>query len=245
MQNLTGVATLNNQVIIPAESEAVAHAGFVNGLMRTKVNKKLTYYNSQGKMVWQEKPTAQQKPKPLNIDHMITCDYIAYEYEKGTKAKKITDHRQFSQNAFTLKINTTPADTFDSYTTGYKLFVSNTTKDTIKFNGYIGRLFMKLQALDTDGQWKGVESIPKSWCSLSVHSIELLPGTCLSYTIPQFEGSMPTKIRAVLYYVDKNDPENELTLYSNAINATINPGQLWRPEGEYSKGVKSPGIYFE
>ena len=65
----------------------------------------------------------------------------------------------------------------------------------------------------------------------------MAPGTYWPLKIPRFEGNFPTKIRAAVWYIDKNNKKQ--TIYSNAINATINKTQFWHA-GYYPQGVFDP-----
>jgi hypothetical protein len=159
-----------------------------------------------------------------------------------TTSRKITAADRFNKNEFILKIETSQVDTFLS--TPYyanRLTIGNTTKDTIKVVS-AGGLAMRLEALDEDGAWKSIEffRIPRhTW---GYYISFLPPGTCWSFKIPRYEGSFPTKIRAVLFYEDKH--ENFQTIYSNVIDASINRTQFWRtyyfPRGVYDPHPNEP-----
>lgn len=99
---------------------------------------------------------------------------------------------------------------------------------------------MRLEALNEDGAWEKIELITYPTHTNGYSVTPMAPGTYWPLKIPRYEGSFPTKIRAALWYLDKN--EKKQTIYSNTINATINKTQFWR-DYFYPKGVYDPYRY--
>ena len=120
------------------------------------------------------------------------------------------------------------------------LFISNTTIDTVKFNAQDSRLYMKLQAQNSKGEWKDIEYLPSSWCGNSYHEIELEPNAFWKFTVPNYKGEFQTKIRAELRYIDNDNLKTEKVVYSNIINGSINPGQFWNKRTYYPNGLMDP-----
>lgn len=123
-----------------------------------------------------------------------------------------------------MTIDPSKIDTFATQYLGYKLFISNTSADTISFKVKDSWLNLKLQAQDKHGKWRGIEYLPTSWCANSNHIIELLPNYFWSFTIPKYHGDFQTNIRARLQFIDKLNPKKEVVTYSNTITGGINPG---------------------
>ena len=110
---------------------------------------------------------------------------------------------------------------------GARLYVVNSTSDTIRFEAQDSRLDIKMQAIDKTGTWRDIEYLPNSWCGNSYHEIELLSGYYFSFSIPVYKGSVKTKLRAELKYLDPKTGK-EAIMYSNEFKGSVNPGQFWR-----------------
>ena len=139
-----------------------------------------------------------------------------------------------------ITIDTTLIDTFARQYYGVKLYISNTTVDTIRFKAQDSRLYMKLQAQNENGTWKDIEYLPNSWCGNSYHQIYLEPNAFWNFTIPKYNGDILTNIRAELKYADSENPKKEKVVYSNSIKASINKGQFWNKKLYYPNGIMDP-----
>ncbi len=212
---LYGIADLSNKIIVKPSFHDFDQNGFINGLLKTISNNRLTYINRKGEIVWQafeSKATI----KKLNIDYMNRGYFYAYSSIKNSgedfsggwatssnRPDKRVNQLKFEKNIFAIKIDTTGIDTFARQYKGYKLYIYNTTHDTIKFNAQDSRLYMKLQAQNNNGEWKDIEYLPNSWCGNSYHIIELEPDAFWTFTIPDYEGDLTTNVRAELRYIEK------------------------------------------
>lgn len=247
-----GLADLNNHIIIQPVMEDVVQKQIINGLLSTKVDGRKCWINKQGRIVWQESKEDEQALRATNIDfageinvdkrHFTPGDRHPANHEGYTinTARKITAADHLNKNEFTLKIKTSQADTFLS--TPYyanTLIVGNSTKDTIKVLS-AGSIAMRLEALDDDGAWKSIEFFQLPTHVTSYYISFLPPGTCWPFKIPRYEGSFPTKIRAVLFYEDNNEKVQQI--YSNIIDASINRTQFWRTY-YFPRGVSDPHPY--
>ena len=249
---LYGIADLKGNVLVKPIMQQFDRSGFINGLIRALIDDKLTYLNKNGEIVWQEKTDTTQNLSFLNIDFMNRGYFYAYstlknseEYHSGGWATSDNMPKKyapvnFPNNALAITIAPNMADTFANQFHGMKLFVSNTTADTVLFNAQDSRLYMKLQALDHKGEWRDIEYLPSSWCGNSYHEIALEPNAHWGFTIPQYKGGFPTKIRAELKYIDKNNPKKDKVVYSNVIEASINPGQFWNKREYHRSGIMDP-----
>jgi hypothetical protein len=241
-----GIADLNNRVIIPPILNDPYYGGFENGLFKVLVNHRLTYFNPQGRIVWQENA---QDTWPLNTEWMGHSDYgvtmspeipnsgdEGYYHSRSAKYKKITAADHFAQNELICKIDTTQTAIIYQHINAYRLIVGNSTKDTIKLLNIMG-LAILLQAQDEDGVWKNIEELTFPTHTNGYSIAKMAPGTYWPLKVPQFAGNFATKVRAAVWYLDKNNKKQ--TVYSNAINASINKTQFWRA-GYYPQGVYDP-----
>lgn len=251
-KTLYGIADLRGKIIYKPILQEFDRNGFVNGLIKAVIDDRLCYINKSGSIVWRQPIDTFTKLKPLNIDFMNRGYFYAYSTPKNTEADesggwavspnlptKISD-TWFPDNSLGITIDTKLTDTFTNQFYGFKLFVSNTTADTIKFSAQDSRLYLKLQAQNNKGEWKDIEYLPSSWCGNSYHRVELEPGAFWDFTIPKYNGEFQTKIRAELKYIYNDNPRTERVVYSNVINGSINPGQFWNKRTYYPNGLMDP-----
>jgi hypothetical protein len=245
--DLYGVASITNKVIIQPIMEDFEKRGFTNGLLSATVNNRKTCFNKQGKIVWQEPVDDEHVIRSVNIDYIGYSAYrVSTEPEDSIRwessspgYKKITAANRFNNNEFIFQIDTSKRDTLLQKYYAWKLIVGNSTKDTINLLSISG-LALQLEALDDDGEWKKIEYIGFPTHTNGYRITQLAPGTYWPLTIPRFEGSFTTKIRAALWYLDKN--EKKQIIYSNTIPASINKTQFWR-NWYYPEGVYDPHWY--
>lgn len=247
-----GISDLNGNIITKAIISDFDRSGFINGLLKVDINGNLAYLNKKGEIVWQQKNENIKTLAPLNIDFMNRGYFYAYSSPKksetddsggwstsSNRPQKVSEN-QFPDNAFTVMIDTLKVDTFATKYSGFKLFISNTTRATITFNAQDSRLYLKLQAQDKNGEWRDIEYLPNSWCGNSYHTVELEPNAFWSFTIPNYRGEFQTKIRAELKFIDKANPEKDKLIYSNIINGSVNPGQFWNKRTYFPGGLMDP-----
>jgi hypothetical protein len=251
-KTLFGIADLKGNIISKPIMQEFDRNGFVNGLIKAVIDDKLSYINKNGDIVWKQQDDTSKALKPLNIDFMNRGYFYAYSTPKNTEAdysggwatspnkpKIITDIK-FPNNSLSITIDTNNIDRFANDFFGFNLFISNTTIDTVKLNAQDSRLYMKLQAQNSKGEWKDIEYLPSSWCGNSYHKIELEPNAFWKFTIPNYNGEFQTKIRAELRYIDNDNLKTEKVVYSNIINGSINPGQFWNKRTYYPNGLMDP-----
>lgn len=249
---LYGMVDLKGNVMTKAIIKEFDKNGYRNGLLRVIINDGIAYLNKKGEVVWAPKEENPATLKVFDIDYMNRGYFYAYSspdkiytsasggWGKSSNIPKSISTEQFPKHLLAVTINTTKLDTFQNQYLGYKLYISNTTVDTVRFNVEDSRLNMILQAQDKNGTWRDIEYAPTSWCGNSYHEIELLPGNYWQFTIPRYHGGIKTNIRAKLQYIDKFNPEEEKTVYSNTIVGSINPGQFWNEMEYYSQGIMDP-----
>lgn len=247
-----GIASLDGTTVSKAVLDDVDRAGFINGLIKVIKDGRLAYLNKKGDMIWQQEEDTLTALKQLDIDYMYRGYFYAYstpanrkEEESGGWAvshniPKPVNPNDFPGNALAITIQTNTVDTFAGEFTGYRLYITNTTGDTIHFNAQDSRLYMNLQAQDKQGEWKDIEYLPSSWCGNSYHTLALEPNAGWRFTIPDYHGEIQTKIRAKLRYIDAQHPKEDKIVYSNTISGSINPGQFWNKRTYYPGGIMDP-----
>lgn len=251
-KTLFGIADLKGNIISKPIMQEFDRNGFVNGLIKAVIDDKLIYINKNGDIVWQQQDDNSTALKSLNIDFMNRGYFYAYSTPKNTEADysggwatspnkpNIITDTKFPLNSLSITIDTTYIDTFANKYFGFNVFISNTSIDTVKLNAQDSRLYMKLQAENSKGEWKDIEYLPSSWCGNSYHKVELEPNAFWKFTIPKYNGEFQTKIRAELRYIDNDKLKTEKVLYSNVINGSINPGQFWNKRTYYPNGLMDP-----
>jgi len=240
-----GVAILNDEIIIKPVMQDYDRSGFHNGVLKALVNNRLTYFDCQGNIIWQQK-TSPNKPGPLNIDFMMDGYFTAYQTDKrndyngwaeSDNFPKIISKGNFIKNKLSVIIDPAQKALFADAYYGCKLYVANTTKGDKIFDAQDSRLDIKLQALDAAGIWKDVEYLRSSWCGNSYHSLTLKGNEYWEFTMPLYEGAIKTKIRAALSYIEDKKTK---TLYSNSIDGQVNPGQFSVQQPHTSLGLMDP-----
>jgi hypothetical protein len=257
-----GIADIKGNIIIPETFHEFDRRGFYHGLLKTWKGGNIAFYNKDGRIVWQEE-TVSNKPYPRNIDHLQR----GYFYVSGPSTghgggygapapQAIGTFDLFSKETLTVKVIPDEEKIIEEKLKGLKVCIANATDDTIIFNAQDSRLYMKTQALTADGTWQDIEYLPSSWCGNSYHAVELPGNHYWELSTLEYEGSIKTKLRIELTYVDPTDTlgqhfqlrhrehyyrrRKELKIYSNEFEGTINPGQLWRRPEYYPNGIMDP-----
>ncbi len=122
---------------------------------------------------------------------------------------------------------------------GFALYVINATDDTVFFKAQDSRLNMKLQARDMNGAWRDIEYLPSSWCGNSYHHLYLPSRYQWLFTVPEYTGTLKTKIRAALGYQASRGAD-EQWIYSNEMDGSVNPGQFDKVPKYKTNGLMDP-----
>lgn len=245
-----GFWNTNNNAIVKPRFHYMNDGGFRDGVVLVATNEKGSYIDASGKLLKQEH-NAKAKGK-LNIDHMNRGYYYAsskYKQELGgfggwgsseNRSKPLAPGSEFLPGKLQVLIKpqqkTTWAEDYDAV----KLFVANTSADTLYFEAQDSRLYLNIQALDRNGEWKDIEYLPSSWCGNSYHSLFLAPNEGWDFATPVYEGEFKTKLRAKLLYKKSMEQETDEVLYSNEMEGSINPGQFWNKREYYRQGLMDP-----
>jgi len=253
---LYGIAKKDGSVLLKPTMQEFDRNGFQNGLLTCLVNNKLTYINNEGKIIWQASDNKIKQLTNLNIDFMNRGYF--YAYSKPNKKdiggfgssenipKKISRTDNFTPKTLSVSVRTEIRDSIFGDCNGITIFIANTSKKKIDFNAQDSRLYMKVQALNSKGEWKDIEYLPSSWCGNSYHTLTLEPKHFWTFLTPIYEGDLKTKLRVELKYIDPTDKSEkrwerkEITIYSNEYEGSINPGQFWRKQDYYPGGIMDP-----
>ena len=256
-----GLVDLDGKTIIPPVLQQLNLEGFTNGLLSSWTDDRLTYFDTEGNIAWQQSKEEEGDLRPLNIDFMNRGYFYVDGVNTGhsiagraTSNEKVTMRNSFQGAALSVVSNVDVVLEHVDNIKGLAVFVANTTGDTIRFSAQDGRLYMKMQAKDPTGVWRDIEYLPRSWCGNSYHSLSLAPNEYWQFTAPVYEGNFNTKLRIELEYVDpaslkKNTDvspyrslrsEKHLVIYSNTFDGSINLAQFWRMPGYSANGIMDP-----
>lgn len=247
-----GFCNLKTNVIVPAKFSGINLDTVYDDLIHVQQNDVMMYLNQQGEVVWQEKESNSDVLKPFNILAMNRGYFYASSPSvdelnglggwggSDNSFQKIEKKQQFPENAFGISIDTEAIVPYYKEYKGHKVYVYNATKDSIFFDAQDSRLYMNVQAKDENGLWKDIEYTPNSWCGNSYHSLFLAKKSFWEFTIPKYEGAIPTKLRIkLLYKTNHNDREDKI-VYSEEFDGSVNPAQFWY-KGEYTpSGIMDP-----
>lgn len=242
-----GVADIYGNVIIPAEYDQLdSRRLFRNGLIVFNKDNRQGYLNRQGEIVWEQK-YEEKFYDTLNIDFMRRGYFYAYDDRDYKQFKKEKDTLALSRLnflkpnvAFLIK-NQGKLNFYVEPSNGkYKLFLLNDTKDTLIINVQDNRLYIKVQALDSAGNWRDIEYIPNSWESNSYYSIKMKPKFHWTFNIYAYKGEFQTKLRVMFEYSSRKKDAQNIILYSNEFDGSINPAQFWRRMEYYPSDVMDP-----
>lgn len=252
---LWGVANLDGKSIIEPKIDEFDMRGFVNGVLKTSINDKLVYFNEKGKVIWEESITNDTGLKDLDIDYMNRGYFRAYSKRNkddigGFASSRNTPveitNESFPSNKLSLIVHTQSNDTIFQRYNAHRVTLSNLTEKEIKFPAQDSRLYMKVQAKDEDGNWKDIEYLPNSWCGNSYHSLTLEKNYYWNFETPKYTGGFKTKLRIELAYENlesKDKENNEIIVYSNEYDGSINPGQFWNKLEYFPSRIMDP--YYE
>lgn len=256
---LFGIMSLDKQPLINTVIQQYDPAGFVNGLLKTIIDSKITYFDLQGKQVWQEATDTSRFLRKWNVDYIARTHFTAYatnatlDPNGNPYSGKWANDNNFPRkqmppltipsNRLSLLIDTARVDTFAGRYYGFPLYVINTTVDTVVFRGQDHTLNMKVQARDGQGLWKDIEYMPQTFCGNSYHPLPLEPGAHWKFVLPDYEGVFNTLLRVELRYPDPADRRKEKVLYSQPFRGSINLSQFSVKQPYFSRGIMD--TYFD
>lgn len=204
---------------------------------------RMGYIKQNGTYVWREKKLEEQEFGALNSNVMhqrffraTSPQHVKYDGDGGWSSsnngyKKIKKSNHLPKNQFNIKIDQNDTIKYQEHFDGLKMYVFNSSHDTIFFNAQDSRLALLLQAKDKSGKWRDIDYLVQSTCGNSYHTLYLPQKRYWQFEVPVFEGEFETKIRAKLYYFNNSDEKKqEQIIYSHEFDGGINPGQFWLKE---------------
>lgn len=255
-ETLLGMADCKGTILLEPILQTFDRDGFRKGLLKAVIKNKFVYVNNKGKIVWKENEENENLVN-LNVDFMRWGHYYITNRKPGKRYRyhavwgesyaipqKVLKSLNFPIIKISVIARPEEKDVFSDRYNGIRLYVVNNTFKPITFNVQSGRLYLKLQAKDRNGNWKDIEFLPSSFCGNSYYTIHLESQMYWSFVIPIYEGEFKTRMRAELKYVDPNYKREEITIYSNEFDGSVNPGQFWRQNYYYSDFM-SPYSYWK
>jgi hypothetical protein len=256
-----GVMDRDGNILVKPILDQVDQRGFINGLLKASIEKRLVYFNEQGEKVWQQETPATGPHEPMNIDYMNRGYFYAKQNNTGHGNSRYaanqttqSEDKTFLPDAVSVSVDADSPVSFHGIAAGMTVYLANNTKDTVWFNAQDSRLYMNMQAKDADGNWRDIEYLPSSWCGNSYHSLSLAPSAYWTLLAPRYDGSMPTKLRIQVRIVAPADVtaidtrredrtyhgRRQLTIFSNEFDGRINLAQFWRKPDYYPSGIMDP-----
>jgi len=181
----------------------------------------------------------------LNVDYKVRGYFYAGTAEQDTISpggfagcsntpKPLLQKLRSRSTADALQILVTDeATNFTEQYKGMKVYVVNTTENTIGLGAQDSRLKLKRQVFH-EGQWNDIEYLPSSWCGNSYHQVYIKSNQYWEFTAPCLEGEIIAKFRFELAV------NNELTIYSNEFEGSFNKSQLKEEQGHTANNIMDP-----
>jgi hypothetical protein len=219
---------------------------FRNGLLKFVSKDLKGYINKYGNIIWEERKTSENNLDTLDIDFMQDLNFqIKTEDINGEfySPKNIGELKNiyFKENDLSVVVKSDESAIFNKKYIGYKIYLINNTKNDIKLNTLEGNIFLILQALDKNNEWKDLQNYSYFSIDRDYSEIKLHPKSYADFIAPHFKGEFKTKMRVKLTYQDDKYSWNELKIFSSEFEGWINPAQLWRsPYGKYNYLVDDP-----
>jgi hypothetical protein len=117
---------------------------------------------------------------------------------------------------------------------GMRVVLVNPTTHTLAFRASDSRLELVQEALDEHGEWRAIESLPRSWCGNSYHRVFLEPDQFFAFPAPRYRGSFETRLRFRL------DVRDGAPILSNEFEGSVHPAQFDVDEPYTPNGIMDP-----
>jgi hypothetical protein len=225
-------------------NETDTQNGFRQGILKVVTNKnELAYIDTLGFIIWKENlaysATSHQKlnidhlwpngflPKPNHSNQLLRVDYGTFE-----RLPYMVESDDSSHGVLHLQIHTNVKDANKEKYANLPMDLTNQTPDTLVFGNFgpNGRITLHIEALDAEHKWRSIQGYnPGPYCMSGSTELLLLPGEQWTFTVPVFDGAIPTKLRVTGYSRSLSNGKVWKTV-SNEIPVRINPGQFWRYE---------------
>jgi len=104
---------------------------------------------------------------------------------------------------------------------GIVLRVVNRTRKDMPFDASDSSLFLVAEAKDQQGEWRMIESMPRTFCGNSFHRVFLEPDQYWQFPAREYAGPVKTTLR---YRLDR--AEDAASIYSNEFEGRISATQF-------------------
>ncbi len=142
-------------------------------------------------------------------------------------------------NTFQIVVQTDSIVTFTEKTTGFKVFIVNTSDSIVKLPAQDSRIYLKRQVFYKN-KWQDIEYLPSSWCGNSYHSVFIRPNEYWDLEAPCIEGKIPAKFRFQLLVDNTSAMYADPNIYSNEFYGSFNKSQLTKEEEHEPMGIMDP-----
>lgn len=210
--DFVGMMNTEGRVLLSPQISSFDERGFMHGLLKTLMNSKLTYLNTEGKVVWQEEDT---------LSDTLDIDYKNYHFYKRMRIVK--DESGKTVVGVQLK-RITETVGMDTRKEGRWMFA------IINNSGYevvLHDIEVVLQAKNENGEWKDIEGIPPRACT-DGDVISKIPNKHQAFFYsPVYTGVFQTSLRLKSKMWLRNQRMEIFELYSEEFAGSINPGQFY------------------
>ena len=216
-----GIYDIVSEKLLPFRFEMIYPTMYGNKLFEVKENGRMAYVDTSGNIVWQQK-------SPISVYPYDVTNCIALRKRKSKPKKmhwlyRLVGFRPKAYIGFRKKAFLEKGKRYQAN----NLYLVNPSKDTLVFDGGLsGSIPLKLQAKDSQGEWKTISYNSRS-CGISINGRrELPPDHYWYYRFPKFKGHVKTKFRVIVPYTKKGEPDVPLQLITT-FKGGINPAQFW------------------
>ncbi len=222
ISNDRGVYDFKLEKLLPIHYKMIYPKLYGGKLFFVKENKRSAYVDTSGKVVWQQK--AFKDIHLYDVDHMVR---LRMHTKKAYKRNWIFRLFNWKPKLFLGFRRRTFTENNKKYHAN-NLYLMNYSKDTLVFDAIMeGRIPLKLQAKDSNGEWKTINHNAGSDVAFLNAKRILAPGYYWYYRIPKFKGQTKTKFRVVVPYTKKGEPDVPLQMITT-FEGGINPAQFWQ-----------------
>lgn len=215
--------------------------GFRQGILKVVTYKnELAYMDTLGFIIWKENLTYPAEnneklnidhrwpngffPKPNHSNHLLRVGYGTYQ-----RLPYMVESEDSSHGVLHLQIHTQIKAANKEKYANFPMYLTNQTPDTLVFENLgLNGITLHIEALDAEHQWRYIQgNNPGPYCMSGRTDLLLRPGEQWTFTVPVFDGAIPTKLRVKGYGRSLSNGKIWRTV-SNEIPVRINPGQFWR-----------------
>jgi hypothetical protein len=237
------VTTFSGDTIVKPINGRFSRRRFTNGLLRANIyNTGMCYYNSHGKMIWQQ-VRSNSKIEDMNIDYFRSAQYSVCQdsagptIRNGTKqfnpCRNIATGAHIPYGQVSILMDSTAKDTFkqdNDKTIGLRFYLLNNTDTSIQFETTCHGICIVQQAFSVNNKWEDIEYSDNSWCCTGSDPVKLPIHKYWAITVPLYSGSFKTKMRLKVIYLKarkSRDRNDDGVIYSKEFEAFINPAQFY------------------